>query len=203
MEPLHFSLPGYQVNEYMIVLSPHEELCLRIQKIKEEFAAKLQMPRTRNMRPHLGLVSFMGLDMLEDKLVHRLQHVALGMAPFKVEIKDFGSFPTHSIFLNVTSRLPVQLLLKELASARQLMRLNAANKPNFHTEPHIIIARRLKPWQYEQGWQEYSQRQFTGRFIADSMLLLKRRSGEKGAFQVAGRFEFMNLPVTTKQASLF
>jgi len=35
------------------------------------------------------------------------------------------------------------------------------------------------------------------------MLLLKRPAGEKGAFQIAKRFEFQNLPVTTKQGNLF
>jgi hypothetical protein len=58
------------------------------------------------------------------------------------------------------------------------------------------------PWQYEQGWLDYSHRHFTGRFIADGMLLLKRRVGTK-AYQIVQRFEFMNLPVTTKQGDLF
>jgi hypothetical protein len=61
----------------------------------------------------------------------------------------------------------------------------------------------LKPWQYEQGWLEYAHRQFTGRFIADGMLLLKREAGTKTGLQVVRRFEFQDLPVTTKQGSLF
>jgi hypothetical protein len=69
-------------------------------------------------------------------------------------------------------------------------------------EPCIAIARKLLPWQYEKGWLEYSHKHFTGRFIADSMLLLKRRSADR-SWQIAGRFEFMNLPVTTKQGELF
>ena len=52
------------------------------------------------------------------------------------------------------------------------------------------------------GWLEYSHRQFTGRFIADAMLLLKRSVGEK-KYEIAGRFEFENLPVNTSQGELF
>jgi len=52
------------------------------------------------------------------------------------------------------------------------------------------------PWQYEKGWLEYSNRSFTGRFIADGMLLLKRRAGDM-AWQIAERFAFQNLPVAT------
>jgi hypothetical protein len=93
--------------------------------------------------------------------------------------------------------------VKQLKEAQRLMRLNNENKPHFIENPHMSIARKLKPWQFEQGWLEFSNRQFTGRFIADSMLLLKRRAGEKTAFQIAKRFEFQNLPVTTKQGNLF
>ncbi len=72
----------------------------------------------------------------------------------------------------------------------------------FMIDPHITIARKLLPWQYEKGWQEFSPRHFTGSFIADSMLLLRRYEDEK-YFQIAQRFEFMNLPVATKQGELF
>jgi len=127
----------------------------------------------------------------------------MGIAPFKIELRDYGSFPTHSIFINVVSKLPIQHLVKQLKDAQRLMKLNNENGPNFIDEPHLTICRKLKPWQYEEGWLEYSHRQFTGRFIADSMLLLKRQAGVKTAFQIVKRFEFQNLPVTTKQGSLF
>ena len=38
--------------------------------------------------------------------------------------------------------------------------------------------------------------------IADGMLLLKRAAGEK-AYRVVQRFEFMNMPVATRQGELF
>ncbi|MGZ3847199.1 MAG: 2'-5' RNA ligase family protein, partial [Flavisolibacter sp.] len=119
------------------------------------------------------------------------------------ELKDYGTFPSHTIYINVISKLPVQHLVKQLKEAQRLMKLNNENKPHFIDEPHIGIARKLKPWQYEQAALEYAHRQFTGRFIANSMLLLKRKAGDKAAFQIAKRFEFQNLPVTTKQGSLF
>jgi hypothetical protein len=35
------------------------------------------------------------------------------------------------------------------------------------------------------------------------MLLLKRNANTKGAFQIARRFDFQNLPVITRQGALF
>lgn len=203
MEAVNFYMPGYKVDEYMVVLAPHQELWDRIKKVKEEFAEKYKAPNARFNRPHIALVNFLTLGMMEEKIVQRLQSIAMGMIPFKVELKDFGSYPSHTIFINVISKLPVQRLVNNLKEAQRLMKLNAENKPHFIEDPHITICMKLKPWQYEQGWLEYSHRHFTGRFIADSMLLLKRPAGEKGAFQIVRRFDFMNLPVSTKQGSLF
>jgi hypothetical protein len=91
--------------------------------------------------------------------------------------------------------VPIQNLVAQIRSeAQQLMKLNNDNKPHFMMEPYLTIARKLQPWQYEKGWLEYSNKHFTGRFIADAMLLLKRPAGEM-KYQIIQRFEFQNLPV--------
>ena len=195
-------MPGYRRNEYLLVLSPHEELRNKITSVKKEFYEKYKAPSALGGKPHLTLVKFDQLEMMEERLVNRLKTIAMGFPPFKVELKDFGSYPSHTIFINVTSKLPLQNLVKEIKQVQRLMKLDNEHKPHFIDEPNMTIARKLVPWQYESAWLEYSHRHFTGRFIADSMLLLKRREGDK-AFQIVQRFEFMNLPITTKQGELF
>jgi 2'-5' RNA ligase len=197
------TLPGYKVNEYLLVLSPHEELWNKIMKVKEEFAEEYQSDHARWGRPHITLVNFVQYEMMEERLINRLKVVGMSYPPFKVELKDFGSFPSHTIYINVTSKVPVQGLVKEVRSeAQRLMKLNDENKPHFILEPHLTIARKLKPWQYEKGWLEYSNKNFTGRFIADAMLLLRRPVGEM-KYKTVRRFDFQNLPVATKQGELF
>lgn len=203
MQPAITTLPGYKVNEYLVVVSPHEELWNKIQKVKEEFAEAYQSANARWSKPHLVLVSFTQYAMMEERIINRLHQVAMAQYPFKVELKNFGSFPSHTIYINVTSKVPIQSLVKEIRQdGQRLMKLNDENKPHFMMEPHLTIARKLKPWQYEKGWLEYSNKHFTGRFIANKMLLLKRPVGEL-KYQVAGRFDFQNLPVTIKQGELF
>ena len=203
MEPMISSLPGYRINDYLLVLTPPAELTSKIQKVKEEFANSYETDNARWMRSHLALVNFNQYEMMEERIINRIKHIAMGHYPFKVELKDFGSFPSHTIYINVTSKLPIQELVKSIRQETQrLMKLDEEHKPHFILEPHITIARKLKPWQYEKSWLEYSHKNFTGRFIADSMLLLKRRMGEV-KYQVASRFEFQNLPVLTKQGELF
>ena len=197
------TIPGYRIFEYLLVLNPHEELRNRIMKVKREFYDEYKAPTALGGKPNMILANFLQYEMMEERLVNRLKVVAMGFHPIKVELRDFGSFPSHTIYINVVSKVPVQTLVKEIRHETQrLMKLNDDNKPHFILEPHLTIARKLQPWQYEKGWLEYSNRNFTGRFIADGMLLLKRPLDEK-KYQVVQRFEFQNLPVTTKQGELF
>ena len=196
-------LPGYRVNEYLLVLRPPEELWNKIVKVKEGFAEAYRCAQARWGEGHITLVKFVQYEMMEARIVNRLKVVGMGQYPFKVELRDYGSFPSHSIYINVATKIPVQHLIKQVRSEGQrLMKLNDDNKPHFIMEPHVTVARKLQPWQYEKAWLDYSNRQFTGRFIADSMLLLKRAQSEK-AYQIVQRFTFQNLPVATIQGELF
>ena len=206
MQPNIHMIPGYRLCEFLLVLNPHEELRNRIMGVKKEFHDKYKSAGASKSlvsgKPQLALVKFETLEMMEERIVNRLKTIAMGYHPFKVELKDFGSYPSHSIFINVISKLPIQNLVRQIKEAQRLMKLDKEHKPHFIEEPQITIARKLVPWQYEQAWLEYSHKHFTGRFIADSMLLLKKREGQM-AWQIVQRFEFMNLPVTTKQGALF
>ena len=197
------TIPGYRIFEYLLVLNPHEELRNKIMKVRQEFNDEYKVSTALGGKPNIILANFLQYEMMEERLINRLKVVAMGFHPIKVELRDFGSFPSHTIYINVVSKVPVQTLVKEIRHETQrLMKLNDDNKPHFILEPHLTIARKLQPWQYEKGWLEYSNKNFTGRFIADGMLLLKRPLDEK-KYQVVQRFEFQNLPVTTKQGELF
>jgi len=203
MKTIINTIPGYRVYEYLLVLNPHEELRNKIIDVKTAFYEKYKAENARWGKPHVTLVNFLQYEMMEERIVNRLHQVAMGFPPIKVEMKDFGSFPTHTIYINITSKVPVQTLVKQIRSETQkLMKLNDDHKPHFIMEPHLTIARKLEPWQYEKAWLEYSHKHFTGRFIADGMLLLKRQAGEM-KYQILQRFEFQNLPVTIRQGDLF
>ena len=190
MKNLVNPLPGYRVLQYMLVLNPHEDLRQRITQVKKEFRDKYKIETASYNTAQLTLATFTQYEIVEERITNRLKVIAMGYHPFKVELKDYGSFPTHSIYIQVTSKLPIQNLVKIVKTGVQaLMKPDKENKPHFIDEPNIIVARKLQPWQYEKGWLEYSHRHFTGRFIADAMLLLKRPLGES-RFTVAGRYEF-------------
>jgi len=202
MEQSILQLPGYKPCEFLVVLQPHEELWNRITDVKRAFADAYECPMAAFTKPHITLVNFVQYAMMEQRIINRLKLIAMGLPPIKVELKNFGSFPSHTIYINITSKVPIVNMVKQLRQAQALMKINNDNKPHFITEPHLTVARKLLPWQYEKAWLEYEHKHFSGRFIADQILLLKRRVGDK-AYQVAGRFNLENLPVMTTQGQLF
>lgn len=197
------AMPGYKLCEYILVLNPHEELRNKIMHIKKDFYESYKVSAALFSKPQITLATFTQYEIAERRIVEKLHVVAMGSKPVKIELKDYGSFPAHTIFINVTSKVPIQTLVKKIRTETQrLMKVDNDNKPHFILEPYITIARKLQPWQYEKGWLEYSHRHFTGRFIADAMLLLKRPVGEM-KYEIAARFEFENLPVGVAQGALF
>ena len=193
-------MPGYRIAEYQVILNPHEDLRNRIISLKKELSDKYGIPFYKS-KPHITLVRFKVWEMMEEKLVNHLKLIAMGLPPMKIQLKNFGSFPSHTIFINIESKLAVQTITKELKEAKRLMR-SVDNEPHFITDPFIPLAQKIPSIIYDKASLEYHHRHFTASFIAESMLLLKRREGDS-AYQVAHHLEFMNLPVFVKQGDLF
>jgi 2'-5' RNA ligase len=193
---------GYLVNEYAIVLQPHEELSDTIMQEKKSFADTYQCPEALYVKPRITLVHFKQHELMETHIKRQLTNITTALSSFKVELKNFGSFPSHTIYINVVSKVQIMDIVKELRASQKLMKLDDDNKPHFLTDPNISIARKLLPWQYEKSWIEYEHKHFHGRFIADHVFLLKRRENTK-AWQTAGKFMFQDIKQEVKQGALF
>jgi len=197
------NIPGYQVNEYKIILTPHEELGKKIMEIQRAFISKYKVEYKSVYMPQLILATFKQIQANESRIVNRLKMIAMAYQPVKIELRNFGSFPSHTIYINVLSKNNIAPLVRKIREdGQRLMKLDADNKPHFINDAHLTIARKLKPWQFENGWLEYSQQHFSGRFIANKMLLLRKKQGDK-VFRPIEHFDFHNLPIETKQGELF
>jgi 2'-5' RNA ligase len=188
--------------EYMLVVAPHEDLYHKIMSLKQEFAKTYDNTMATALKPHISIVRFLQYEMKEQPLQNKFRMLAMALPPFKLELEGFGSYPSHTIYIKVQTQEPVNAIAKKFREAQALMTINKENKPHFLTEPHIAIARKLLPWQYEKGWLEYAERHFRSGFIANQLLFMKRMHGSK-SWQVVERLQMMNLPVETKQGDLF
>jgi 2'-5' RNA ligase len=193
--------PGYRLNEYKLVIPIPEVLQHKITAIRKDFGDSYSYKPDPG-RAHITLVMFSQVEMMEDRIRQRLRSISMGEAPFKIELMNFGSYPSHTIFINVATKESIKKLMRSVKEIQHILRTDMEHKAHFLHDPMISIAGKLKPWQYEKGWLEYSQRHFTGRFIADGLLLLKRPEGSI-PWQIVERMDLQNLPVITKQGGLF
>lgn len=194
-------LPGYVLNEYKLVIPLPDAMEQKIIGIRKDFGDTYQH-KPDGGRPHLTLLMFSQLEMMEDRIIQKLKTVGMSCRPFKLEMKDYGSYPSHTIFINVVTKEPVKQLMRSVKEIQRLLRSDSEHKAHFLNDPVISIGRKLKPWQYEKAWLEYTHRQFTGKCIADGMLLLKRREGTL-SWEIVRRLEFEGIPVAARQQELF
>ena len=195
-------LSTYATAQYLLVIEPHEALRNEIMHVKRYFADTYDCAAATTGRPNITLARFEQFEMIEQRIVHRLQLLATANNSFVVELHDFETYPTHSIFINVTTKTQIVELVKALRPMQHLLKIDKDRKPHFITEPHISIARKLLPWQYEKGWLELSNTHFSGRFMVDHLLLLRKREGEN-KFETVRKFKLMNVKVSSVQGELF
>ncbi|RYY64832.1 MAG: hypothetical protein EOO12_08585 [Chitinophagaceae bacterium] len=177
------ALPGYRVHEYRLVLALPEPLRERIAHLRERLHERHRVEKS------------------EPRFLERLQEVARGLSPFKVELENFAAYPSHTIYIHVPTRRPFQELSKELKKLQWLMNI-PGQEPHFITEPELILAQRLKPMPFIGMWMECEHSEFSGRFMADHLVLLRRHAGV-GHWEVLRRLDLLELPSAVKQGCLF
>lgn len=198
-------MPGYCLNEYLLVLQPPATLRNRIRAIKTGIAAACPAARVSKGASLILLARFTQYEMMEKRLIERLRFVAMGSPAFTVELKDFGSFPSHTIYLNVATKKSIQQLVKNIRKETQrLMKLNDDHVPHFILAPHLTLATKLPHYQFAKTWEIYKHKHFTGRFIAQHLYLLKKLMGDAThPFLPVESFPLQNMPIAVKQGELF
>lgn len=195
-------LSNYATAEYMLVIEPPEVLRGELQAVKQHFADSYDCAAAVAGRPHIILLRFQQFEMIEKRIIHRLQAVTEAHASFLAELEGFSSLPTHTICFRVSTQTQIVQLVKSLRTVQHLLKIDKERKPHFIIEPSVTLATRLLPWQYEKGWLEMSHTHFSGRFMAEQLVLLRRREGEK-KYETVKRFVMKNEKTQTVQGALF
>jgi 2'-5' RNA ligase len=201
MEETLKHIAGCRLATYLLILTPPPHLADSIVKIKKDFAAKYDCPQAATSLPHITLSQFTLYNTSEPRIIRRIRTIIEGQKNFLVTLKDFGNFPTHTLYIQVQTQDSIRTLVRELKQAQSLLKTDKFNKPYFTDEPHLTIARKLLPWQHEKGWLEMSNSHFTGSFIASEVVLLRRFEGERNT--TIARFSLLGNAVKITQQQLF
>jgi 2'-5' RNA ligase len=198
---LNISMPGYRIHEYKLVVPLPEALQEKIMAVRTPLHEKYKVKPVVELKPHLCVLQVSAYEKTEERLLQQLQQIAMGTDVFKVEMSHFSAYPSHSIYINVKTKGPFTDLVKELKRCKRLLQVPGM-EPLFINEPQLMIAQNLKPFQFIRMWLECEHSAFTGKFMADAFLLLKR-SSSNSRYEVVRRMEFLSLPMHVQQGTLF
>jgi hypothetical protein len=194
-------MPGYRIAEYRLIIPLSEALQQTIMQVRKDLHDRYRIPIPFELKPSLTILHCHAYEGMEAKLIERMQQVATRNSCFKVELQNFAAHPSHTIYIHVATCSPFNELCKELKVVRSLTKV-PEHDPHFINEPHLLIAQKLKPFQFTRIWMDCEHTQFTGRFMANSMVLLKR-SVAGNQYEEVRQFEFASLAHSVKQGTLF
>ena len=195
------SMPGYRINEYRLAIPLSPDMQEKIMHIRTGLHEKYRVALPFQLKPGLTILHCYAYEGMEAKLLERIQQVAMRIQSFKVELQNFSAYPSHTVYVNVLTKSPFNDLVKELKIIKSITRV-PEHDPQFIKEPHLIIAQKLKPFQFTRMWLDCEHTSFTGRFIADHMVLVKRNELTP-RYEVVRPFKFSGLAMGVKQGALF
>lgn len=190
-----------QLFEYQLVIDLPEDLRLKIETERVELTNNYGILQPSTGRPAVSLTRFKANKMMERKIINKLQQVVIEQKPFMIELKDFGSYPMHAVFIEINNQEKVLELIKNLKQARPLMKAGG-DEPHFLSDPQMVLAGRLANDKFIEIMKAYEHKKFAGNFLADSFLLLKKNEAEK-KYEVVKRFAFEIEAVKKPQGVLF
>lgn len=195
-------LSSFATADYRLVAEPPAALRASLFAVKKHFAAQYDCPAAAGGRADITLLRFTQYEMQEARILRRLEPLIAERASFLVALNGFGSFPSHTIFFSITTQTQLLELVKSFRPMQQLLTMDQLHKPHFIHTPYINLAVKLLPWQYEKGWLEMHHTHFSGKFMAEQLVLLRKRAGEKN-YAAVKRFGLKNERKEVVQGNLF
>ncbi len=158
--------------EYLLMLNPPQRTRKEVNAIRENFYKQHEHAQGKKPQTHITLVHFRLNPNQEEKLINDIEEVSALQSPVEVRLKNFKNFGTHTIYIDVVNGSAITDLVKSLHAKLNLHRSQAF----FAYKPHITLVDGLTSEKFQKVFSEYMRREFSGSFIADSMVLMRRNS---------------------------
>lgn len=194
-------IPGYRICEYRLIVPLGESLRESIAHLRRQLHEKYRLSVPFEVEPSLTVMHCHAYEGCETALKERMQQVASRVNSFSVALENFAALSSHTIYINTSGQQAFHDLARELKVLRSLISI-PDHDPHFIADPHLLIAQDLKPFQFIRMWMDCEHKPFTGQFLAEGMVLLKR-SVTHHRFEELDRFDFACLAHCIKQGTLF
>jgi 2'-5' RNA ligase len=187
---MHTTRPG--ISKYFIAIVPPSPVLEQAWKWKEHFKTQFDSRAALNSPPHITLhMPFEWKSEKEEKLIEKLHAFSQTQSAFHLELKNFGCFPPHVIFIQVEPSQALTGLQSSLErfckTELNLFNANRFDKP-FH--PHLTVAfRDLKKSVFPSAWGSVKELNFAEVCAIENFSLLQHNGKAwhvKKSFRLAG-----------------
>ena len=161
--------------KYFIAIIPPQVVSSEIYDIKMSISEIYHTKGSLRSPAHITLhMPFSWDDVKEEKLISSLMEFQY-TKEINIELTDFNCFEPRVVFVSVAENVELNQLQKNLVQhcKKQLQLFNQAeDMRGFH--PHITVAfRDLKKPQFYKVWEEYKSKNYTAKFLCNTICLLK------------------------------
>jgi 2'-5' RNA ligase len=181
----NIAMTGYQ--DYLIVLSPPENIISRVKKLKDFSYNEIGEYESHYSKAHITVQPWprkkpVWIEPLIPKLVRDLQT----LPPVILDINGFGFFDHQdnpTIYAKLTSTPSTKIWFK------LLRRFFAAE----NSEPHITIARSIPTVDFAKLWPQFKKLEWKEQFSVDKLTILRREMiGHDKIYKVFKEIPFNN-----------
>ncbi len=193
------TLPVY---DYQLVIRPPEHVRKRLDHTRQRITD--QMLPLGNWQPgknHIPIASFSQYAKNEEKLTELLFNLIRSLPPFLFQVQHYGAVLHHTLYFNMLPAMVFNQLIHLLNQEKLSMKV-INQEPRIATFPKINVAYKLTASEFEHAWHGLKSKKIHIRFVAENVLLLRKRPHEK-KWQIITALPFENMPVSLNQGQLF
>lgn len=176
---LPFSVNDLQVDlwKYLLFVPPNQRVNSRVNGIKRN-AYGVCNGQGIYTPPHVTVASFSAHQRLEPSLMHTLQEVCNNHQQFMVSLQGYAGFDCDdksSLHIKVEDHQPLLKLVRDLRILNAILKNNGCRTAGFVNNPHLTVVRGLLHSNYTRAMHFYGNKRFGDSFIANRLVLVKRR----------------------------
>lgn len=189
----------FNTYEYFLIISPSEEICKLIMRYKQYFTKKYGCTMAAIFKPHISIMNCLQSNYKESRLIDNLIRFGKTVEPFSAELNGIGQFQ-ETVFVDIFNKYHLTQIITQLRKFASPL----INEPQFHTTPHISIARGMTPKQHDLAWADWQNHAFEASFEVNELTLLRRPTNTKRIqkFDTIATIPFTGEEIAIQQLSL-
>ncbi len=171
-------------NRYSLVISLPDDIIELVRQMKLDLAEEIGWFHSKNSLAHITINEFKASSTVLESIVQKISTICEHIQPITVRFNEFGSFPNGAFYIapNLTSTEKLKEILNTIHQSFTFETVFT------NDEPHISIARRLKPHKLAKAFQFFAAG-IELNFICDS-LSLRQFNPKLKQFEIINYFPF-------------